>query len=402
MRYLLLFLFCIATPLAIAQENEEAKPVDAMVYQVRSVLVLFDDGHYLIHSFPDELEVYSINTVTLQADESILINYAYDYSGSYRYLLLNPYTGVTEAVPLACGRVPFASLENARWMFLEENRQIYLCSTATDERHLLPADINWMPFENYHAPFYLSPNGDWLMLFATVENEIYNDFTLYSYEIATRQLRYLGYIEYEIPSMFPPQLDNWVSNHLGAVNYSVDGEWSSNPFYIFDASQENSLELAVRGWVYDFYDNPSRYEYLETSEFVMFQTGSEVTSMFCNLMIYDELGLRNFDLGYACGSYGDDYECSVLEAVEGGYIYLRFDSPESSTSTITFLDYITGEKRDILTAEIEAISAVIEDTVYYFADDSGQIDYPIGRGCPATSFRGEQTSQFTQETVNWR
>jgi hypothetical protein len=330
-----------------------------------------DTGIWREYPYPDQVTVLS-KTIRVRSDGSVVFN---EYSGyslpTYRpaMWILNPTTGEFSRAEVVCGTTARALPNEGEWILLfDPDSGTHLCFTETGEQSPpLPPDVGWETFSP-SATLSLSPDKKWLALLgymAGTSNT--SDYSvIYSYEIATKRLNYLGKTDYGEYTFF----EDWVSNTRGTLSNGPPQESLSKDYFTFDVTEPNSLKLVVRGWMYDFYDNPPRYEYVTTKAFLEWKTGSEVFGhTHCQFTLYDSAGVHDYDLGY---------DCSYARVIRGkdGYFYVRIDSNPSAVSTLVYLDIRTGSMTDLFTGEIEGIESVSPDGRYIamVMDTSGQID----------------------------
>jgi|GEM_PF-5268104 len=316
------------------------------------------------------------------------IQYASEHrERSTEYLLLNPVTGDYSSLEFVCDGQPqgVPLPETWRYYYNPADGQPYLCSIETGElRGPLPDHAQWANEFGYGNRPALSPDGQWLVLMNV-------SFDVYSYNLATDNLLSLGEIPYNQWGISAPYVSNWVSNTQAAIYYSTGPESIPDDFYVFDVTQEGSLQFAERGWVYTFYEDPSRYEYVMTDEFFRDKTGSAPTEHIdCSFMLYDAQGLRTYELGYDCGAWAYEPMAQCLSVFRyrsdsidrDGYLYLRFDSNPAQTSTLVHIDLETDEFSELAIGEIESVISVSPDGRYValILDDNGQIDR-VDQGC---------------------
>ncbi|MFN8531423.1 MAG: hypothetical protein U0670_22695 [Anaerolineae bacterium] len=236
-----------------------------------------------------------------------------------------------------------------------------------------------------------SPDGQWEVTIVYVPPESptgLGGYAVFSENMTTHQRLQLGDLPRRLMAVSEPYFGEWVSNTQFAIR--VDGPESfSGSLYIADASQENSVET-MQGWVYDFREQPPRYEYLETDALIRWKTGTFTAFHHaCSLALYDAFGLRQFLLGYDCAGstsmYGDCQplhylgEANRFRNGRDRYIYLRFDAPPEASSMIRMIDAVTGAQTPLLSGEIEAIADMTVHeyggiSLYIYMGGSGQID----------------------------
>lgn len=231
----------------------------------------------IVRTVPYPPTLDSIRYAQLQSDGTFLIASDYDSETQlYHYVIYNSATGEISPAPTVCeGYLPNTSTPT-EWVFVNHDSGKYLCNTTTDERYgPLPENIDWATDEfNVLAYATTSPDSNWVVL-AAIRPETYTDsFEYYGFELATSNLNYLGKIYYDMFAVTYPSFGEWVSDSLGSIHDITGPESMSDGFYVFDVTQADSLELAAQGWVYDFYNDPPRYEYTLTDQFIQNKTGS--------------------------------------------------------------------------------------------------------------------------------
>jgi hypothetical protein len=296
--------------------------------------------------------------------------------------VINATENTITPLELVCGdEIPSLPGEG-EWHYIAEGEaeRAYLCFTETDDRISLPDEISNFD-EEYVSEPAISPDENWLVAIVTVSEQV-NDHEIYSYdvygfEIATGRLNYLGRISHNMMASYPPGIShNWVSDTNGLISYGPPQESLSKSYYGFDASQPDSLEIVVQGWMYNFYSDPPRYDYVTTSGFLSWKTGSEIPpeNTRCVFLRYDATGVQQHELGY---------DCIGADVVVGNdrLVTVRVDSDPSEFSTLVTYDLNNREFTEIVSGEIEWWFGGLSPYVLLLMDDSGQIDlmdfYPM-------------------------
>lgn len=397
---LVLSFLLLANGILIGQDNQTPWPPDPETLFAEGVEVL--DVELLEmspRSFADN-EARIIHIYNEAVGEWQEYNYPDDQGGYYyltersngTFLLtstsppakweINPTENSITPLELVCGDETAALLGEGEWHYIAEGEaeRAYLCFTETDERIALPDEISNFDVDLMSEPT-ISPDGNWLVVINVVSEYVNNQesdsYDVYSFEIATAQLNHLGRIYDDMMASYPPSiLHNWVSNTKGLISYGPPQESISKSYYGFDVSQSDNLELLVQGWMYDFYRDPPRYDYVTTSGFLSWKTGSEIfpEDTRCVFLRYDPTGLQQHDLGYDC--IGAD-----VAVWDNRLATLRLDSDPSEFSTLISYDLNTREFTEIVSGEIEWWFGGLSGYVLLLMDDSGQIDlvdfYPM-------------------------
>jgi hypothetical protein len=315
-----------------------------------------DASEWRNYSYPEG--VNHIASIQARSDSTWIV-----YEADYQHpavgaLILDPSTGDYHPAESVCDVQIVALPNEGEWRYVYHEDDLYLCFTETGETVgplEVPDHLSWrnsIPIEGDFPPAP-SPDGQWLLLggYDADENGIDPYLELYSYHLPTCELLHLGQLDY-VPylSGYLPQVQDWVSSTQGLIQEYSDGESNSDRFYIFDVSRPESLELAVVGWMYNFYEVPPRYEYMTTHSFLEWKTGSVWNEhQNCIFNLYDARGFRTYDLGYSCAPrIGSDYCENGAMRIGDDYLFIRSEREEQGYNTLTYLDTETGELTDLL------------------------------------------------------
>ncbi|MEQ8674953.1 MAG: hypothetical protein RLP44_03710 [Aggregatilineales bacterium] len=290
--------------------------------------------------------------------------------------------GAFDYVPLefVCGTQIPALEGYGAWVFVndETTGQANLCFTETDQRSIpLPEGIVWDHYQSGTPD--VSPDDERLVIFGVVLDDrglMAQSYEAYGYSIADDQLIYLGNIPSISASDYPPSARlGWINDSQGSIFYGPTQRGLSHAFYGFDLDQPESLELIVRGWmnIYDFNPIELRYEYMETTAFLEWQTGTMYqTHEPCRFFAYEARGIFRYDLGYDCP--GVDF------ASAGDFVYtVRVDGNPAQSSTLIRLNIVTGEITEMISGSFEGVLTVTHDNRYILlavgSDAIDRVDY---------------------------
>lgn len=243
------------------------------------------------------------------------------------------------------------------WVPMHIDEKLYVCSMATGElSHPIDPRFWWLP-DN------VSPNGEWIVLFALDEPEdtIFAYYAVYGYETATGNTHFLGYWDYGDRSSI-----NWLTDHDFRLWTTTMGTWSTSYRYSGIVNQPNSLDFVMSGFVNSyprFFDNPPRYELVPRQS----QSGRHQPP--CTLEVYD-LTTRTqhvYDIGNLC-DYG-----IIIPNSHGDRLYISYGE---DLSTLLRFNPITGDTETLFSSEIEWLHNVSPDGRYAVIglDHNGQID----------------------------
>jgi hypothetical protein len=344
------------------------------------------------YPYPEALEIIT-NTDT-RSDGIIVLNepYVEPTEEMPEIWLFNPATGEFSLAEKVCGWKAKASPRKGQWVFYTDpttgNR--HACFTETGQRTTgLPDKLGWINEPIFGSSPKPSPDGKWLALmgFITDADGTIERYEFYGYEVARDKLNYLGSIPYDMFATYPPGFGPWVSKIYGLIGYGPPQESLSKDFYAFDVSRPNSLQLIARGWIYDFYDNPPRYEYTTTKAFLEWKTGAEhPEDTPCTFLLYDATGVHQYELSYDC-SFN-----RVLRVSGSTYIYVHTYEGITNRGILSTIDAHTGEKEEVTNGLIVYLESVSPDGRYvvlvmdgdeqirqhYFSDLFTWENYPNG------------------------
>lgn len=330
--------------------------------------------------YPTEATILSEN-ISVRPDGNILFNWYYGSKPSAQWpdaWMLDPTTGVFSKPQTVCNGYIQDLSGNGEWVIFvsESDHETRMCFTETGAESPplpLPHNMNWsLGYPLGDSPD-VSPDGKWVAFMGYANDDAtpqaITDVQVYSYNVVTHTINHLGEVPFDNFSD-GPGFRQWVSNIRGTISYGPPQESVSDYYYTFDVTQPDSLELITIGWMYDYQENPLRYEYVTTDEFLEWKTGSHSDShVSCEFLLYDTDGVHEYELGY---------DCIFAHIVRTGnqYLYVRVDENPSDFSTLVQLDPDTGEQTDLFAGEIEGIESVSPDGHYALIvmDQSGQVD----------------------------
>jgi hypothetical protein len=344
-----------------------------LVYDNRNGVILFEDETY---PYPDD--IYYIEDVIAFGNQQWLLEVGDSSVGSLaveNFLLFDATAGTFTLPENVCDGQAKMPASHGQWVFDDSSGKKQLCFTATGELR----DISLGELAD--APLWVasqSPDKMWLLLESFDYTTLAAGYTFYGYNLAENELKLLGIVENDrrIDGYF--DTDEWVSNTLGSMIFITPPDGSPDAFYIFDVSRSNSLELVEWGyaWRGKFKDNPPRFEYSRTNEYVGQKFGGYSSEYLnCSFWQYDATGMHEYDLGYDCEIVDRGDGCQALHPVGEGYVYLQYF--ESRLPTLTYLDTTTGKKYEMFSADIESIISVSPDGQYValLIDNNGITDF---------------------------
>lgn len=263
----------------------------------------------------------------------------------------------TAALTPYCDQRPSSDHRYNKWVSVLRDDQWFICNIDSGEQRG-PFQLTFDDVQL--APAAVTPDGEWLIL-GTSSGEVTLPITTtyYSYHPATGQRHALGQVTIRsgINSIGNNGFTRWLSTTRGAFEISYGGESVADEYYAFDVTQPDSFQLITSGWMYDYYDDPPRYEYTETYAFTLWETGSFATTSRCNFTLYDATGVYRREVGYDC------IGARVFRAGED-YLTVRVDSPESAKSRLLRFNPHSGYEVTHLLDEIEWFVGVSPDGRY--------------------------------------
>ncbi|MBA3874671.1 MAG: hypothetical protein H0X30_36550 [Anaerolineae bacterium] len=199
-----------------------------------------------------------------------------------------------------CGKPVEHYVSQGAWHFYidPQSGQTRFCENTTGKiTNPLPSNISY--WEDF-APSN-SPDEQWLAFWDVTlsADSTIDNYVLYSYQIETGKINLLGEIKRD-SFRDDVQVAKWVDNRHGTVDQGGGPETFGSSLFSFDVEKENSLQFAFSGWP-TFHDNPPRYEFLETKQYLQWKTGSEIgDDVPCVFHIYDKNGVNHYRLGDEC------------------------------------------------------------------------------------------------------
>jgi hypothetical protein len=213
-----------------------------------------------------------------------------------------------------------------------------------------------------------SPDGAYLVFALRDPSEVRLSVArFYSYETATGHMMFLGEASLQYTASFLA----WAYDRIFVLYTSDMPEWSLRLTYVADAAQPGSLKEATRSVrvLPEYYDDPPRLEVYNSP----LNHGDGNAPYTCEWIIYylDTGETETIDYGTLCPEYGPTRRAGYFRDVP--FENVRDSSP---TATLVYFDPLTGERRDLYTAEIEAIQWVTRDEHYavLVLDSSGRVD----------------------------
>jgi hypothetical protein len=268
--YAILLLLLLTSPIA-AQDDESPFPVldeaaifaDGVTVIERLPVLNFDnetqqiyyfdaeDMEWEIYSYPDEQTYFSVHG--LRSDGTYLIakddmRYAWEQPIEQVWLL-NVETGIISKPPEQCGVTQALSNEGLWILAREETPQLtpYLCHTETGERRELHFESLYdvtdvPPFCLYNGPYPAvprhSPDWAWIVFYTCNANSVLDyRYPVFSYEIATDIMRYLGRTEVAVDEIY---IDYWLDNTTFVMGAANDHQHSF--VYLANVAESDSLQ----------------------------------------------------------------------------------------------------------------------------------------------------------------
>ncbi len=356
----------IATPPDLPANEPPVADDDARVVRV------YDNASnsWYEYPYPDGVNTLS-NGINVRSDGSIVLN-LYSYSSQADIWILDPQTGNFSLAEIVCQSRVKDLPGQGFWLYVYSDSQTRLCFTETGvESDPLPDDILWLNGADFGVAPSPTPDGTMVALAGfNMEGAPDGYPVVYSYEVASGTLTYLGTVDDYTGDVGGNQFMKWVSDTQGIFYIGPSQESLRKQYYGFDVTQPDSLHSIYTGWLYDYHPDPARYEAVTTTAFLQDKTGAEVPNHIpCQFMIYDAHDVHNFTLGYDCS------RATVLQAGEG-YFYVRIDSNPSTVSTLVYLDPNTGEQTELVSGEIETLEGASPDGRYVLLgmDKNNHID----------------------------
>jgi hypothetical protein len=318
-----------------------------------------DTGDWREYPYPDEIsELTGIDSYS----EGVLLLITIRGRGIYGtspdptgYWLLNMVTGEFSRPELMCGEL-HAREGEGEWVILEEGANIApeLCHIGSGERIPLPIDDYLYP----NAGVTVSPDGRRAVFFGYPE--------VYVYTFETGEILHLGNTQ-AIDFRFA----YWLGNEQVLIEDTEMADMSFPWIYysLGQVTEEKSLDqvtVAYKPGHITMLANPQRYEWVD------YHDGK------CYLVhVHVENGQRDeYDLQDLCeqGIPLPDTEDRLFSPWRGESLGSYFYHPESR-DLVRFNPY-TGERRDLMSGEIEFILDISADGRYavLVLDDNGQLD----------------------------
>lgn len=301
---------------------------------------LYDAGTWTSFEYPKAFEDVLIADVNRDGTITLTVKEIGDAVEAQRVLWwLDTTSGVFSRYENACKDYLDRPDETTQphWVFHKDENlnRIGLCFSRTGQsEYLLPNDLEWLKITE-------SPNAEWLILFGRSGDRNGGKLLqMHSYHIPTHEMIFIGELYRE--EYF--RLEQWINPTEGIWYSAGMPEWSQKLYYYFDLRVPNSLkEWEGRA---DFFDNPPRYDYLQT-----FYEISHRADLYGD---YPHCAVTTFDIEMRTnGTYELGADCfgRVLR-VDSSYYYVSY--PEDMTNSglsVYQYDVNKGSKTELIHLE---------------------------------------------------
>ena len=330
----------------------EVHTVQPIVDNEDRTLSLWKDDDWDVFLYPDDSARIMQNAIYQRPDSTwLIIEQKEDHS--YHTWQLDPLSGAFELIPALCDSDDYLNNITYRgptsydhiWVYFSDSEHTQLCSPVTGHASSpLPSEPIWgighwdwqsiLP-----AP---SPDGTRLILMGLVDPPeektwgVY--YAVYSYEIATDTLLYLGTVGDQTLVDF----GKWVDNTHFTITVTDMPEWSGCQIYVGDATQPESIEFAagmLRFYPQVLLDPPI----VQKMDAVM-KDGANPSPCWLGIYDFQTMAYNTYDTGDLC-----EYGVRIPDG-SGDRLY-------RSGGVVRF-NPITGHRRGLFTGEIEHIHSL--------------------------------------------
>ncbi|MCA0456303.1 MAG: hypothetical protein LCI00_20160 [Chloroflexi bacterium] len=316
---------------------------------------LDDEGTWASFDYPEEFEDVLISKVNPDSTITLTVKEIGGTTDQRVLWWLDTASGIFSRYENACKDYLDRPDETTQphWVFHKDEKlnRIGLCFSETGQsEYLLPNDLVWLNIAE-------SPNAEWLILFGRSGDRNGSKLLqMHSYHVPTHEMIFIGELYRE--EYF--RLEQWINPTEGIWYSAGMPEWSQKLYYYFDLRVPNSLkELEGRA---DLFDNPPRYEYLQTYYEILHRADLYGDYPDCEITTFDLSSklIATYELGQDC--YGH-----VLRVDESYYYASYPDNMAKSGLSIYRFDVNERLKTELVRLdELVALESVSPDGRYAF------------------------------------
>jgi hypothetical protein len=350
--------------------------------------------------FPFPAEIDTILCVKKRPDDTWLVQSGYcdtpiSYLSDSDQRILHPDTGIYTAPEPICGHKIKAQPGEGYWVYTEdpETGKVSLCFTETGELRTNLPEGNFVYERTSRSSrvissIDISPDGKYLLLHLFPETDRQPVLQIYSYELATSKLRFLGEIQLDDFNPQDVRLSSWLDNTHGVLmNYA----YRSQDYYGFDLTQADSLEFALQGFNASsstlYYDESARrYESILSYYQVSAEYGSLGDPFPCTLYTYDVNGPAKYELADHClplpvhNGYDDQYTNAYR--IGNRYYFLAVFDSDETISQLGYFELTTMTfGQPWFRGEIESIGSISPDGQYVLVEVGSDLQLDNFRYC---------------------
>jgi hypothetical protein len=305
--------------------------------QARTIQVL-DQAKRVWQTFNYPPQVKRINHMNVE-DGLVLLDVIEPDTTSAQLWTLDPSTGEFKRYKNACldwdrdSQIYYLNLTlKPHWEFYNDAKlgRMSLCNTGTEKSEFL------LPKGGYWHNLNENLDGKWLLMWNTNRPDLssFSDLHVYSYNVATRRLIYLGSFQFGEENHL-----RWISDTEGLYYSGGMPESFPRMLFYFDMTKPDSLTYFMDGWA-NYHDDPPRYEYLQTYHQVSHRLDMTGYSP-CVVVLFNfsqkERTPQSHYLGEDC--FGN------VVRHQSSYFYVSYGESEPTKLTLYSLDTETKEQK---------------------------------------------------------
>jgi hypothetical protein len=352
----------------LAEGVELVQRLPVVSFDIENRVLYYSDGTtWTAYPYPPDQPMFTGWSELSDGVFLLSSSASYDegFAPAYNFTLYDSRSGVFTQPEAVCDVMKDQPGMGGWGFYRDSDNLIWLCSTETGKvSKPLPAALQpnlCGDIRNLMLPHpEESPDDKWLVFWDCNSP----DFSLYSYEIATEKLTYLGTNKSSDGEDI--EVERWVDNthpvilgkKLGEPTHPYDVPVDSRTWYVADLTAVNSLQKIVTDptqvgslSVY-YFDNPPRYEWVPGDLAI---TGSPPTAEECSRHIFD---LRTLTLTVE-KPLPDN--CGMGVAVgdgTGDRLYRNVSDDNTGLATLIRFNFETGASRKLFTGKTAWIDSV--------------------------------------------